>query len=167
MIQPPKLLRAVRTLTLEPGVHGPVWIARFADGSAARADAATGRWLPSLAQAEAMAIARAVYVPTSAIRAATLTPADGPPLELRQRRPAWSVQFADGTNVYVDADTGALLALRTRQWRAFDWMWGLHIMDLSGRDDTSHPILIGSAILALLATLAGLILLPLSVKRRK
>jgi hypothetical protein len=88
-------------------------------------------------------------------------------LELRQRRPAWSVRFADGANVYIDAQTGTVLALRTRQWRAFDWMWGLHIMDLSGRDDTSHPILVGTALLALLATLAGLILLPLSVKRRR
>lgn len=167
VIQPPKLTGPVSSLTLEPRTHGPIWIARFADGRAARADVATGRWLPSLDQAEARAIAQAIYVPVSSIKAATLTPGDKPPLDLRQRRPAWSVRFADGTNVYVDADTGAVLALRTRQWRAFDWMWGLHIMDLSGREDTSHPILIGSAILALIATLAGLILLPLSIKRRR
>ena len=166
-IRLPKLSRSVRSLTLESRSHGPVWIVRFADGRAARADAATGRWLPSLDRADAEAIAHALYVPPSAIESATLTPADKAPLDLRQRRPAWSVRFADGTNIYVDADTGGVLALRTRQWRAFDWMWGLHIMDLSGREDTSHPILIGSAIVALLATFAGLILLPLGIKRRR
>ena len=52
---------------------------------------------------------------------------------------------------------GAVLALRTRQWRLFDWMWGLHIMDLSGREDTSHPVLIASAALALVDFVALLV----------
>ena len=77
------------------------------------------------------------------------------------------VTFADGARVYLDADTGAVLALRTDQWRLFDWMWGLHIMDLNGREDTSHPVLIASAALALLATLLGLVLLPFAARRRR
>ena len=52
-----------------------------------------------------------------------------------------------------------MLALRSRLWRAFDFMWGLHIMDLQGREDTHHPLLIGSAALALLTSLLGLVLL--------
>jgi hypothetical protein len=59
--------------------------------------------------------------------------------------------------------------VRTSLWRAFDFTWGLHIMDLQQREDTSNPILIGSAILALLMTLFGLIVLPWRYlkKRRK
>ena len=82
-------------------------------------------------------------------------------------RPAWGIRFADGARVYVDAESGAVLALRTRQWRWYDWMWGLHIMDLRGREDTSHPVLIAAAALALLATLIGLVLLPFAARRRR
>ncbi len=77
------------------------------------------------------------------------------------------MNFADDAHVYIDADTGAVLALRTSQWRWFDWMWGLHIMDLGGREDTHHALLIGFAAVALLGTIVGLILLPLSARRRR
>jgi hypothetical protein len=157
---PPTLSRPVRSLALEQRPHGAVWVARFVDGEIARADA-RGRWLPPLSRAEAEAIARATYLAPSTIARATLTSADAPPLELRQHRPAWGIRFTDGTNLYVDADSGAVLALRTRQWRAFDLMWGLHIMDLKGRDDTSHPVLIGAAALSFVSVLIGLVLLPL------
>lgn len=66
--------------------------------------------------------------------------------------------------IYVDAGTGEVLALRSRLWRAFDFMWGLHIMDLQGREDTHHPLLIGFAGLAFLGTLLGTVLL---FRRRK
>jgi hypothetical protein len=164
-VAPPTLPRAVRSLALEQRPSGPVWVARFVDGEVARADP-RGRWLPPLVRAEAEAIARSAYRPASAIERATLTPSDAAPIDLRQHRPAWGVRFADGTNVYVDADSGAVLALRTRQWRAFDLMWGLHIMDLQGRDDTSHPLLIGAAALAFVSVLLGLVLLPLVRRRR-
>ena len=80
--------------------------------------------------------------------------------------PPTGVAFADGARVHIDADTGAVLALRTRQWRLFDLMWGLHIMDLRGRENTSHPVLIASAALALVATVLGLVLLPVATRRR-
>jgi hypothetical protein len=75
--------------------------------------------------------------------------------------------MSDGTHIYVDAGTGAILATRTRWWRIYDLMWGLHIMDLSGREDTHHPWLIGFAGLSLAALLLSLVLLPLSSRRRK
>ncbi|WP_375404508.1 PepSY domain-containing protein [uncultured Sphingomonas sp.] len=158
--------RPLKSLALEAQGGRAVWIAAFSDGGAARADPATGRWLPGLNKAEARTLARAGLLRPAAVRAVTRTPADRPPIDLRRPRPAWAVTFADGARIYLDADTGALLALRTDQWRLFDWMWGLHIMDLRGREDTSHPVLIGSAALALLAVLLGLLLLPFSTRRR-
>lgn len=162
MLTPPS---GAQTLALEMQGGRPVWLLTRPDGSAARADAATGRVLPGVAAAEARAIAAAARLRPPAVTGATFTPARAPPLDLRRPRPVWGVRFADGVRVYVDAGTGAVLALRTDQWRAFDWMWGLHIMDLSGREDTSHPVLIGFAALAVLTTLAGLILLPLRRRR--
>ena len=67
--------------------------------------------------------------------------ADQAPLDLRRPRPSWQATFADGTHLYLDADTGEVLALRTGYWRAYDFMWGLHIMDPLGREDTSHWLL--------------------------
>lgn len=159
--------RALRSLELEGQGGRTVWIATTADGGAARADPLTGRWLPAVTQAEARALARAALAKPPAIVSATRTPADRPPSDLRRARPAWGVAFVGGARVYLDADTGGVLAVRTDQWRAFDWMWGLHIMDLRGREDTSHPILIASAALALLATLVGLALLPFTGRRRR
>jgi hypothetical protein len=154
-----------RTLRLEQQTGGPVWIATFDHGHEMRAAAKDGRWLPRVDEREARMTARRWYRPQVAIVSATHTPADAPPLDLRRERPAWRIAFADGTNVYVDADTGSLLAIRSGQWRAFDFMWGLHIMDLQTREDSSHPILIGFGTLALVSVLVGLILLPMRRRR--
>lgn len=159
--------RALKSLALDAQNGRAMWVAAFADGGAGRADPATGRWLPAVEEPEARSLARASLAHAPAIVSAARTPGDQPPIDLRRPRPAWGVAFAGGARVYIDADTGSVLALRTRQWRLFDWMWGLHIMDLSGREDTSHPVLIASAALALLATLIGLALLPLTARRRR
>jgi hypothetical protein len=159
--------RPIRSLTLEPRPGRAIWVARFADNGARRADAATGAWLGPLSPAEAQALGRAAYRGTAAVSGLALSAASNPPLDLRQPRPAWQVAFADGTHVYIDADTGATLALRTAQWRGYDWMWGLHVMDLGGREDTSHAILIGTAAIALLTVLLALVLLPMVSRRRR
>ena len=152
-------------LRLEQQADGPVWIATFDHGHEMRAAVNDGRWLPRVVEKEARATARRWYRPQVAIMSAIHTPADAPPLDLRRERPAWRIAFADGANVYVDADTGSLLAIRSGQWRVFDFMWGLHIMDLQTREDSSHPILIGFAAMAFISVLIGLVLLPMRRRR--
>ena len=78
--------------------------------------------------------------------------------------PVWQVALEDGTHIYVGTETGRIEAVRTKWWRTFDFMWGLHIMDLQTREDTHHPILILFAILAVIGSLLGCILL---FRRRK
>lgn len=85
--------------------------------------------------------------------------AEEPPLDFRRPEPVWQVALEDGTHVYVGTETGEIAAVRTRWWRVFDFMWGLHIMDLETREDTSHPVLIAFAALSLLGTLVGITLL--------
>jgi hypothetical protein len=155
------------SIKLEQQWDGPVWIATFAHGHEMRASASDGRWLPPITEDQARAIARQWYRPNTEIMSATHSPADAPPIDLRKEKAAWQIAFADGANVYVDADTGSLLAIRSGQWRIFDFMWGLHIMDLQTRENTSHPILILFAILAFIGTAFGLILLPLSARRKR
>ena len=57
--------------------------------------------------------------------------------EYRGALPAWRVDFDDGEgrSLYVAADTGAVTARRSTLWRAYDFLWGLHIMDWRGHED--------------------------------
>jgi hypothetical protein len=155
------------SVKLEQQWDGPVWIATFAHGHEMRASARDGNWMPAITAEQARNIARRWYKPNAAISSVKHTPADSPPIDLRKERPAWGVYFADGAHVFVDADTGSLLAIRSGQWRIFDFMWGLHIMDLQSREDTHHPLLIMFAALSALGVAVGLILLPLSSWRRR
>jgi PepSY-associated TM region len=153
------------SVRLEQQADGPVWIATFDHGHEMRAAARDGRWLPNVTEAEARKTALQWYKPDSVVLSVKHSPASTPPIDLRRARPAWQIAFADGANVYVDADTGSLLAIRSGQWRAFDFMWGLHIMDLQTREDTSHAVLIGFAALATISIAVGLILLPMRRRR--
>ncbi len=169
-IQPvPPLLdgRQAKSLTLQQNSSGPFWVIAYADGGKRRADAETGALLPPVSGAEANRLASAARAGEAAIRSVTLFAADQAPLEQRSGRPSWQVIFDDDARFYIDADTGETLAVRTRFWRAFDFMWGLHIMDLQTREDTSHPILIGSAALALVGSILGFVLLFTRRRRRK
>ncbi|HQA18128.1 MAG TPA: hypothetical protein PK680_07085, partial [Novosphingobium sp.] len=73
-------------------------------------------------------------------------------------------EFDDGTPLYIDAESGEVLALRTRFWRTFDFMWGLHIMDPVGRENSSHVLLWLFSAGALVTSLFGTVLL---FRRRK
>lgn len=157
--------KTLKSLAVESRPGGPVWVAAFTTGEARRADLVTGRLLPAVREQEARLLARAAYTANGVVSRVERTSAEHPPLDLRRPRPAWSVHFDDGARVYVDADTGAILALRTKQWRLFDLMWGFHILDPFGREDTSHPLLIGAAALSLVGVITGSVLL--FTRRRK
>ena len=60
--------------------------------------------------------------------------------------------------VYIDPLTGEIVAVRTRLWRAWDFLWSLHIMDYRERDDFSHGLIRVFAILGLLTVLSGMLL---------
>ena len=155
------------TLSLEPRAAGPRWIVTLGDGTSRQADAATGRLLPPLSAADAVREITARYVGKANVVAATRTDPDDPPLELRRPIAAWKVAMDDGTNFYVDAGSGEIVAKRTRWWRFFDLMWGFHIMDLKTREDTHNPLVIGFAVFALASSVLALILLPTTINRRK
>ena len=159
--------RQAKSLTLQQNAQGPYWVINYADGGKRRADAATGKLLPPIAATEASALAIAARSDDSAIQSVQRFAADQSPSDLRRDRPSWQVIFEDDARFYMDADTGELLAVRTQFWRVFDFMWGLHIMDLQTREDSSHPILIGFAALALLGSILGFVMLFTRGSRKK
>jgi peptidase YpeB-like protein len=159
--------RPVASVALEQRLDGARWVVRYADGGARLADAATGRLLPPVTAADAAATIAARYTGSARVAAVDRTSPDHPPLDLRRKVAAWRVTMSDGTRFYLDAATGEVLARRTSWWRFYDFMWGLHIMDLKTREDTSNPLVIGLGIAALLTTLLALVMLPLTIERRK
>lgn len=61
-------------------------------------------------------------------------------------------------NVYVNIHSGQVLAIRSDQWRIWDLMWGLHIMDWIDRDTIDNLFLKIFSILALISSISGLLL---------
>ena len=106
----------------------------------------------------------AAYAGEAELESVTYFPEDISPTDLRAPYAAWQAHFADGTNLYMRSATGEVVAVRSDWWRAFDFMWGLHIMDLETREDTSHPILIIFAALSVIGALLGC---SLMFRRRK
>jgi uncharacterized iron-regulated membrane protein len=159
--------RPVASLRLEARPDGPKWLIRYADGASRLADARTGALLPQLAASDAARIVRERYKGKARISAVGRTAAEDPPIDFRRKVAAWRVTMTDGTRFYLDAATGEILARRTRWWRFYDWMWGLHIMDLKTREDAHNPLLIGFGVVALITTLLALAMLPMTLKRRR
>jgi uncharacterized iron-regulated membrane protein len=160
----------LKSLKLEQRAAGPRWVIGMARGPTRLADPASGALLPPLSAADAVREVTARYTGTAKVQSATRTDPAKPPLEFRRPVAAWQVAMDDGTNFYVDASSGEVIARRTSWWRFYDWMWGLHIMDLKTREDAHNPLTIGFAIAALAMALLALVLLPLTTRwprRRK
>jgi hypothetical protein len=138
-----------------------ILLATLPDGTTARYDVTRPEVgpLPPVDEAEARAAVATEIVGGKQVVSVRLFPAEQAPLDFRRPVAAWQVVLADGTHVYVGQASGEIEAVRTRWWRTFDFMWGLHIMDLETREDTHHPLLIGFAALALIGCLIGTVLL--------
>lgn len=143
-----------------------ILLATYLDGSVARIDLTSGSnaHLPPVDEAEARRAVAYAIKGGNRVSTVRLFPADAVPFDFRKPIPVWQVTLNDQTHVYVGRDTGEIEAVRTRWWRAFDFMWGLHIMDPVEREDSSHPLLIVSAALALVSIVLGTLLL---FRRRK
>jgi len=61
-------------------------------------------------------------------------------------------------NVYLDPFSEEIVAIRSNQWRIWDFMWGIHIMDWNERDNIGNVFLKIFSILALLSALSGIYL---------
>lgn len=166
-VAPAMKARAVKTLSLEQQPSGPVWLISYADGGVRRGDPATGALLPAVGAVEARSLASGYYAGEAKIIGVKHFAADKSPFDLRRERPSWQASLDDGTRLYIAADSGSLLAVRTDRWRVFDFMWGLHILDPQTREDTSHPLLIGFAALSLIGVLLAFFMQIWRQLRRK
>lgn len=137
----------------------PVTLVTRPDGTVERFDARTGEGMPSLDETEAREAVAATIRGGDKIESMRAFPASIPPTDLRKAVPVWQATLADGARIYINRDTGEIEAVRTRWWRFYDFMWGLHIMDLQTREDAHNPFTIGFGILVFLGGLLGFVLL--------
>jgi hypothetical protein len=158
--------RPVLAITLEPRAAGPRWEVDFAGGGSRLADPVTGALLPRLGAADAAREVMARYTGNAKVAEVSRVDANSPPLELRRAMNGWRVRMDDGTHFYVDGGSGEIVARRTSWWRIYDFMWGLHIMDLQGREETNNPWVVTFAVLALVMVLLAFALLPMTIRRR-
>ena len=70
-------------------------------------------------------------------------------------------------SVYVDPFSKEIVAVRSNQWRIWDFMWGIHIMDWDERDNIENIFLKIFSILALLSALSGIYLFFTSTSKQK
>ena len=73
----------------------------------------------------------------------------------------------DNINVYVDAFTGEVTAIRSDSWRIWDFLWGAHIIDYSERENINNFLIKILSILALISSLSGIVLFFKTFKFKK
>ncbi|MEO5809343.1 MAG: PepSY domain-containing protein [Sphingomicrobium sp.] len=151
----------LKSLSLEPRADGPRWVAALAGSAGSRlADPATGAWLPRLDAAEAAREVSSRYTGSARVVAVERITADHRVVALRKGLDGWRVRMSDDTHFYVDRGSGEIVATRTRFWRFYDFMWGIHIMDLQWREDPHNPWIVMLSAIALVLIASGFALLP-------
>ena len=155
---PPTLTKPVRSV--RTGIERGELVTRveYADGTSDRLRE-DGTTMGPLSELEARMIVEERIEGGDRVASTRRFTAEGAPFDFRRLMPTWQVALQNGTHIYVGTETGRIEAVRTPWWRVFDFVWGLHIMDLETREDTSHPILILFAALAFIASLLGVILM--------
>lgn len=131
-------------------------------------DAATGRPLPPPDEAQIRRLADNWYTGDEPLVGAALI--HDIPGEIRGREPpVWRVDFGgwNRPTLYFSPETGELLTRRHELWRAFDFLWMMHIMDYRTRDNVNNPLLRVFTWAAMVTVLSGATLLVFSFKRRK
>ena len=158
VVLPQESTRPVRSVTTIMAGGRPVTRFTYMDGSVERFAADGSRIKPVGEIAARMIVAQQIEGGDSIV-SATAFDADKVPFDFRREEPVWQIALENGAHIYVNRETGEIAAVRTRWWRVFDFMWGLHIMDLQTREDSSHPILILFATLGLIGSVLGCVLM--------
>lgn len=90
-----------------------------------------------------------------------ITQVEEGPREIGYRQNVWIVTYDDwcSTTLYLEAQSGQVITVRSTIWRIFDFFWMLHIMDYDERDDFNNPLLISFSVVSVLFCLTGFMLL--------
>lgn len=128
-----------------------------------------GRRREPISDRDAVAIASAQVKPPAEVESVELIDKDNMTLHHEYREkplPAWAVTFKnkEGLTAYVSLTDGQLHAMRTDSWRGFDFLWMLHTMDFSGRDNFNNYLLRAFSLFGILTVISGFTLFAVSSK---
>jgi len=132
----------------------------YTDSSLVMVNAKTGVLRPSLSKNEAVYFAKQIFKPNNDVAKVEYVSQKNIKDHYQYRGnplPAWAVTFKHPSKsvIYISANLGRFEKIRNGQWRLFDWLWMLHIMDYNTRDNLNNWILRGFSILGLLTILSG------------
>ena len=143
------------------------WIIRVEDGSSVYYTDLNGNKLTSLTKEQVKLAVKGQTSLTPVNVTRITSSSDGS--EYRGRElPLFKVTTSseDEVNVYVDAVSGEVKAIRSDSWRWWDLLWSLHIMDYTERENIDNFLLKIFSILALISSLSGITLFFLGLKKR-
>jgi uncharacterized iron-regulated membrane protein len=124
-------------------------------------NAATGVVRPPLTESEAVAVATQSFLQPATIKKVTYLTTTGGHHEYREKPlPAYAVELEHPTHttVYVAAELGTVQSYRNTQWRIFDFLWMLHILDFENRDNINNWLLRAFSVFGLVTLLSGFVL---------
>jgi uncharacterized iron-regulated membrane protein len=133
-------------------------------------DAQTGKTQASIDENKAVEIAKQTILrKTNLVDVYKVTSTNGHHEYREKPLPAFAVVLSGETNctVYVGEETGLVHSIRNNQWRVFDFLWMLHIMDFKERDNINNWILRISSLMGLITLLSGYALYFISRKKHK
>lgn len=134
------------------------------------ADASTGALRKSVGKEEAVQIAVASFNGQPRLkRVEYITSTNGHHEYRAKPLPAWAITFdhSTSTTVYVSAENGQVESFRNNKWRVFDFLWMLHTMDYSSRDNLNNWLLRAFSIFGLLTIFSGFTLYWTSARKRR
>ncbi|HYX32685.1 MAG TPA: PepSY domain-containing protein [Oligoflexus sp.] len=146
---------ATKSLRLEQLPAGLMYRLESRAGEVAVFDALTGHTSPQLHADRVAELARMqIQTQDQPNRVELLQRA---PADYKGPVPVYQVTFDDfrRTRLYTDPWSGKVMVRRNVFWRVYDFLWMLHIMDFSEREDFNNPLLKVLSVLALVLLASG------------
>ena len=108
------------------------------------ANTRTGEIRNPITETEAIEIARHTFLQLAKVKEVSYITSTNGHHEYREKSlPAYAITLSHPTNttVYVSANLGTVQSFRNNQWRVFDFLWMLHVMDFENRDNINNWLL--------------------------
>ncbi|MEO5906348.1 MAG: hypothetical protein ABIQ11_06460 [Saprospiraceae bacterium] len=149
------------------------WHIRGADHSGRKfflINALTGKYRPPLTETEATEMAQKKFIGPYQVKSVEYLTETNKHHEYREQPlPAFAITFNNErhTTVYVASDAGVIVKARNQPWRQFDFLWMMHTMDYSSRDNITNWLLRAFSIFGLATVASGFTLFFVSIKKKK
>jgi len=144
----------------------------YSDTNIVMINAKTGQIRPPLNKNEAINFAKQLFKPNNNVNSVEYITKSNSNKHSQYRGgpiPAWAISFNHPSNsvIYISSKEGNFETLRNQQWRLFDFLWMLHVMDFNTRENINNWLLRGFSILGLLTISSGFLLFYQSSKTIK